>query len=342
MQPILEALRAAGAEQTPTHFEVMTAIAFGYFARHDVDVAILEVGLGGRLDATNVVEQAVSVFTPIDVDHAEVLGAEPVAIAKEKAGIIKPHQVVITAPQHDAVAAVLRVNCDAHAVPLYTCGEDLTVRIASHTVEGLQVSVTALRGIYESLDVPLMGRHQAENAAVAVAALEALSSAGVPAGIVERGLAQVEWPGRLEIVNDAPLVLLDGAHNPHAAGALAATLRELFSGRRIHLLIGMSSDKAVEAVAAQLGSLAHGATCTRSTHPRALDPSVLARRLAPFVPDVHVMSDAADAYTYLLNALPPTDVIVVTGSLFLVGELHARLRRGNGRARRAAAVEAAA
>ena len=297
LRPVIERMCAASPQQPLTYFEVFTAIALLYFQQQRVEIAVLEVGLGGRLDATNVVDQAVSLIAPIDVDHAEVLGSDLVAIAKEKAGIIKPNQMVITAPQSQEVLEVLRGVADVQGVPLLTCGNDLTVRIHRHDLEGLQVSITGLRGIYESLEIPLLGRHQAHNAAMAVGALEALSTSGIPYSIVEQGLAQAEWPGRFEVINEAPLVILDGAHNPHAAAALRETLTELCPGRHVHLLIGLSSDKSAEAVGERLGSLAVGVTCTKSSHPRAMEPTELAQRLAPFCVDVHVMSDAVDAVT---------------------------------------------
>ena len=339
LQPALEQMRYDSPKSPPTHFEALTALAFMQFDRRQIDLAVLEVGLGGRLDATNVVEQAVSILAPIDVDHADILGSHPSAIATEKAGVIKPRQIVLTAAQPDGVLGVLRAACGAQGVPLLVCGEDLTVGIQRHDLQGLQLSVTGLRGIYESLALPLIGRHQAQNAALAVAALEALSPTGIPHTIVDQGLARVELPWRIEVVNEAPLVLMDGAHNAHAARALAETLGELCPGRRIHLLIGMSSDKSVERVGASLGPLAVSATCTKSRHPRALEPTTLARRLAPFCSDVHVMADPDDAYTYLLNAVGPKDVMVVTGSLYLVGELRAALRRSHVRPKRAPSLE---
>ena len=339
LRPALEACRRDAPEAPPTYFEALTAAAFLHFARRQVEVAVLEVGMGGRLDAVNVVDQAVSVFGPIDVDHADVLGADPVSIAGEKAGILKPRQVALTAPQQDGVDAALRAACEGHGVPLWTAGRDLTASVQRHTLDGLQVTLTGLRGIYESLELPLIGRHQALNAALAVGAVEALSGAGVPRESVEWGLSRVEWPGRLEVVSDEPLVLLDGAHNAQAAAALRETLLELCPGRRLHLLVGLSSDKSPERLGELLGDLVVSATCTRSRHPRAFDPLELARRLAPFCPDVHVMSDPADAYTYLLNAASASDAIVVTGSLFLVGELRRALRQAHVRPRRSS-VEA--
>ena len=198
LQPLLETLRRGPSDTVPTYFEVLTAIAFVYFNQRGVDVAVLEVGMGGRLDATNIVEQAVSVFAPIGMEHADVLGKDPPSIAKEKAGILKPGQIAITAPQRDDVAQVLRAACVDRGVPLFTCGEDFTVTIQRHGLEGLQVTIASLRGRYESLQLPSIGRHQADNVALAVCALEALSNAGMPFSLVERGLARVAWPGRTE------------------------------------------------------------------------------------------------------------------------------------------------
>jgi dihydrofolate synthase/folylpolyglutamate synthase len=336
LRPELETLRAESPEEAPTYFEVLTALAFVYFSRREVEIAVIEVGLGGRLDATNVVEQSVSVFGPIDVDHAEILGDDPAAIAGEKAGILKPHQVAITVPQPEPVLAVLQAACEAQGVPLAVVGRDLTVGVQHHGWEGLQLSITGLRGLYQSVELALAGRHQATNAAAAVGALEALSGIGVPASLVEQGLARVEWPGRMEAVSDVPLVVMDGAHNAQALTALAQTLSELCAGRRITLLVGMSADKSPEELGRHLGPLIVSATCTRSRHPRAMDPIQLAQRLGPWCPDVHVMSDPVDAYTYLLNVVAPEDVIVVAGSFFLVGELRSALRLSNALPRRQA------
>ena len=335
----IETIRGENPDQPPTYFEAMTAAAFVYFRQRQVEVAVLEVGLGGRLDATNIVQPAVAIIGPIDVDHAQVLGDEPAAIAREKAGIIKPGCHVITAPQRDEVMPVLLAACEAQGAPLFVCGQDVTATVQGHTLDGLEVSIAGFRGAYPSLQIPLIGRHQAQNAAMAVGALELLSSTGIPHRLVEEGLAQVDWPGRLEVVNDAPLIIMDGAHNPHAAAALVETLKELCPGRCAHLLIGMSWDKSPEPVGRLLGSLCASATCTQSRHPRSMEAMELARQLGPFCPDVHVMSDPADAYTYLLNAVSPEDVIVVTGSLFLVGELRAALRQAHVKTKRSGATQ---
>jgi len=329
LRPIFDACSRSAPEGPLTYFEVLTGLAFVQFARCGVQLAIVEVGLGGRLDATNVLEPAVSIITPIDIDHADILGYDPLQIAREKSGIIKPRQTVITSPQSPGVLDIIRATCDAQGVPLLVCGQDLTVRIHGHSTDGLRLSIGSLRGIYEDLEVPLLGRHQAENAAVAIAALETLSETGIPHGLVEQGIAKVEWPGRLEVVHEDPVVVVDGAHNPQSAQALRATVEELWPQRPIRLLIGVSSDKAVETLGGVLGPISHSVTCSQSDHPRALDPAVLAARLKAFCGAIHVVGDPLDAYTYVLNTAQPTDVIVVTGSLFFVGQIRAALRQAH-------------
>jgi len=332
LQPVLDSMR----KDPPTYFEAITAAAFLHFRRQRIEVAVLEVGLGGRLDATNVVQQAVSVIGPIGLDHAEVLGKEPERIAKEKAAIIKSSHLVLTSPQPEPVLDEIRAAAEAHGALLAIGGRDLTATIQHHGLDGLQLTLAGLRGIYESVDLPLVGRHQAMNAVLAVAAVEALSDRGIPHAMVEEGLAAVEWPGRLEVLGENPLVLIDGAHNPPAAAALRATLEELAPGRKVFLLVGMSVDKAVEAWGEQLGPIAHSVTCTKSRNPRSMDPTKLAKRLMPYCHDVHVITDPADAYTYILNVAQPGDVLVVTGSLFLVGEVRLALQKASERIRRTA------
>ncbi|HEX9780967.1 MAG TPA: folylpolyglutamate synthase/dihydrofolate synthase family protein [bacterium] len=333
MRPVLEQSRN-DPDGPVTYFEVMTALAFHHFCRAGVDVAVLEVGLGGRLDATSVAEAAVAVFTPIGLDHTEVLGETLAAIAAEKAAVIRHGQLAVSAPQEEDVEEVLRMACGAHGVPLTMVGWDVTADVTRHDLSGLGVTVFGRRGMYETLDLPLLGRHQADNAATAVAALEALSAKGSPFSAVRQGLPEVVWPGRLELVSDSPCVLMDGAHNPPAALALRRALEELVPGRAIHLLIGMSSDKRAETFGSILAPLSSTVTCTRTKHARAMDAGELSRRLAPLARELHTVPQPADALTYLLNAAAPDDVILVTGSMFLVGELRQPVRQAAARLRR--------
>jgi len=325
MQPAIESFTGS-AEGPLTYFEVLTAAAFLHFADRQVSIAVLEVGLGGRLDATNVVEPAVSVIGPIGLDHTEVLGRDLVSIAKEKAAVMRPGRPVISAPQAPEVAGLLRESAAAQGAPLAECGRQLGVDVLAHEpASGLRVSVRGTRGRYEPLRVPLVGRHQADNALMAIAAVEALAGEGAPYRAVEAGISATRWPGRLELVHERPLVVLDGAHNPSAARTLAQTLQELWPDRPKHLLLGMSRDKAVQEVGELLIPLASSVTCTKSRHPRAGDPHELAEQVRRFGVRTAVMPDARDACTYLLNTVNPEEMIVVTGSLFLVGELRAAL-----------------
>lgn len=321
----------------PTYFEVLTSAAFLHFAQQHIDIGVLEVGLGGRLDATNIVEQAVSVIGPISLDHTDVLGHDLITVAREKAGILKPitrngqrttapPRVVISAPQQPTVSVWFHRFARAKGFRLLECGKHLFVEVKRHRPSGMEIAVEGTRGRYDTLTLPLLGRHQAGNALAAIAAVEALTEGGVPYSAVQRGLTNVSWPGRLEVLQDRPLVLLDGAHNPQAIRALKDTLEELWPSRPTHLLLGLSADKDIAAIGNILSPMVSSVVCTRSRHPRASDPKRLAQRLTPYFSRILAIPDVADAYTYLLNSVSPEDVIVVTGSLFLVGELRTMVR----------------
>lgn len=329
LKPAVETLCQESREGPPTYFEILTAVAFVAFAQQKVKIAVLEVGMGGRLDATNIVRQSVSVFGPIDLDHTDVLGESPAAIAREKAGILKMHQIAVSVVQPPEVEAVLQQACDAHGVPLLLLGRDISVRVAEQTLEGMQITVAGLRGIYESVKLPMLGRHQASNAAVAIVALEALSSKGIPRTFIERGLSRFSWPGRQEIFPHSPLIVFDGGHNPHAMAALRASLEQACPGRTVHFLMGVSGDKSVEEIGRRLEGFAASITCTQSAHPRAMPAGELAKRIAPYCKEVQIMPDPVDAATYLLNIAAPEDVVVVSGSFFLVGQLRAALKQSH-------------
>ncbi len=313
----------------PTYFELMTAAAFLYFARSGVRVAVLEVGLGGRLDATNVADPVVSVLGPIGFDHMDVLGHDLLSIAREKAGIFRRGGMIVTASQQRSVSMLIRELASEQACELVEYGPAVSAEVDAHGIHGLRLVIRGLRGRYDELTLPLIGRHQAENAAIAVAAVEALGEQGVPHAAVRRGLARTRWLGRMQIIQEQPIVLLDGSHNPQAAMALVQTLNELWPDRRKHLLLGMSADKPLDEILGILAPVAHSITCTQSRHPRACDAQRLAQRLPVKHERICVIPDVADAYTFVLNTSGPCDVIVVTGSLFLVGQLQSALRCSN-------------
>jgi dihydrofolate synthase/folylpolyglutamate synthase len=310
----------------PTYFEAVTAVALGHFARKQVDVAVLEVGLGGRLDATNIVEPVVSVLGPVGTDHTDVLGEDALAIAREKLGVARPGRALVCGLQTPEVGALVRDVAGAQGCRIVEYGRDVQVQVLAHGLDGSRVTVRTGRGLYEGLVVPLIGRHQADNAAMAIAAVEALSGEGMPHTAVHVGLARVRWPGRLELVQERPAVLLDGGHNPEAAKALRQTIQELWPERAVHLILGLSADKPMRAIGEILAPIARSVICTRSHHPRACDAAALAEQLDGLGPAPLAIPDPVDAYTYALNTAAPEDLVVAAGSLFLVGELTAALR----------------
>lgn len=277
----------------PTLFEIVTAMALQYFREQQADVVVWEVGLGGRLDATNVVTPLVSVITNIGFDHTQYLGHSLAEIAAEKAGIIKPGVPVVTAAEGEALE-VIRQVCAERGAPL-----------------------TVVRGGVNR--TPLLGPHQAINCAVAEAALRA-SGLKITEEQMQRGLAQTHWPGRFEIVRQKPLTILDGAHNPHGAAALAATLREQCGNRKVTLILGVLRDKDYPAVCRILASLAARIFCVPVPNERTAAPEEIARACLPF--EARVCRTLDEAFQNASDA----DVMVITGSLFLVGEAMARLK----------------
>ena len=230
-----------------TTFEALTAMAFLCYVQSQRQFQVLEVGLGGTLDATNIVERPlVCVVTPISLDHTQVLGDTVEAIARDKAGIIKPGAAVVVGPQEPAAMAVLEAACKAKGARMVKVDEEYSWELLGWDVEGQTFRVSGPAGS-RTLRIPLLGRHQIGNACCAVAAVEAL---GVDARAVEEGLRSVKWPGRLEVVGTSPLVLADGAHNPHAMRALTRAVREYFPGRSCILVMGFSDGHHLEGVVA--------------------------------------------------------------------------------------------
>ena len=327
-----------------TTFEITTALAFVYFARERVDVAVVEVGLGGRLDATNVVTPRVSVISSLSYDHTYLLGNTLAEIAAEKAGIIKVGVPVVSAPQQPEALLVLeRIAAERHA-PLTVVGRDWLFRLVAHTLDGQDFEVWSaaeqaqLDGLRaeghavdwraEQLRLPLLGRHQVENAVVAYGALQALRDQGLPLApeAIRDGLAAVHWPGRFEIVRRRPYLVLDGAHNRDSAQKLATTLRDYFPGRRVTLIFGASSDKDVSGMLAELLAPGVGVTraiLTQAVHPRAQDPEALADMVKAQGINPEVVATVAQAVARALASAKPDDVILATGSLFVVAEASA-------------------
>ena len=309
---------AINANEPPTFFEFATAMAFLYFHQHQAQPIILETGMGGRLDATNIVRPLVSVITNISLDHQEFLGETLVAIAGEKAGIIKEGVPLVTHARQKRVLNLFRQRCRELGAPMYVGGVDFTTRARA----GGLFSYKGLEQHFEHLSVNLPGRHQYRNAAVALAVLELLQHKDfpVPEEALREGLAHTRWQGRLERVPQDPRVILDGAHNPAAARSLAQALKqENLLGRRL-LVMGIMADKDRDAILAPLLPLAQTVIFTRPRYFRAAKPEDLARRVKSHRLEVLLEPEVAQAVRRALSLAGPRDQVVVTGSLYTVGE----------------------
>jgi len=315
---LAEALVAQGIlDCHPTYFETVTAMAFLLFRDLATDVVALEVGLGGRLDATNVVLPQLSVITPIDYDHEAYLGKSIEAIASEKAGIIKRGTPVVTAPQHASVQALLKARAAEVGSPV--------TRSSEWTAEDLQLDANGSRFVASGergrlqIECPLAGEHQVSNALTAIAALHLLHT---PAEAIQEGIRLARWPGRLERVRRQPEIILDGAHNPAGAAVLARHIQRFYADRRVWLIFGAMRDKAISEAAGTLFPAAHQIILTAPDHPRAVRPEAL-RDLVDH-PRLQVAPSLTEALRLVDQALPE-DAVFITGSLFLVGEARALL-----------------
>jgi len=322
---VIEELLAEGKLRAhPTYFECVTGLAFEVFARERVEFGVIEVGLGGRLDATNVISPAVSVITRIDFDHENYLGHSLAEIAGEKAGILKYHLPAVSAPQLPEVREILRSRARELRCPLVETEE--AYRIEQEIVEGggVRAMVTEMpSGTQFSLAPRLPGRFQLQNALNAVAAARLLQARDfrITNENIERGIAATVWPGRLEQLQSQPDIYLDGAHNPGAANELAHFLQENFTGRNVILIYGAMRDKAVDEVTGSLFPRVAEVIFTQPNSPRAVSAAQLAEMAGHHAAHFSIVRDAEAALELALAKARPEDAIFITGSLYLVGQL---------------------
>jgi dihydrofolate synthase/folylpolyglutamate synthase len=306
-----------------TTFELLTVLAFRYFRDRDAQWQVLEVGMGGRLDATNVMdEKAVCVITAISLEHTTVLGDTVEKIAAEKAAILQPGTMGVMAPQpYPEAAAVIRGRAAELGTPLLDVGEACSVQRLGWDLTGQSFRLTG-PGWSRELWLPLLGAHQLENAATAVAAIDALRSGGVAISEVsiEDGLGRLSWPGRLEVLRDKPLIVVDGAHNGDSARRLRQALRDYFSFDRVILVTGVSGDKTIGSMAEELAPLTHLLIATRSQHPRAAEPEAVAAAFAAQGVATEICPTVATALDRAQALAGRDDLICVVGSLFVVAE----------------------
>lgn len=314
----LNAVKKA-VQQPVTYFEALTAAAFVYFQLRKVDIAVLEVGLGGRLDATNVCNPLVSVITNIGFDHMAYLGNTLAAIAREKAGIIKPCGICATGAKQKKVLEVLEDVCNQNKAVFYRLGKDIKI---TQKKNGL-VSYYGLDGSLNDLTIPLPGRHQLDNAALALAALEVAGKKGFPAGVgaIRKGLRNTRWEGRLEIICRHPLFVIDGAHNPAGISALCESLKNDFAGRRLILIFSSLADKNYHKMLQIIAPLAGSIILTPIQANRAEQVKKIHEFIKKIGYEAIIVKNTQQAIGRAFELAGEEDIICAAGSLYLVGEI---------------------
>lgn len=316
----VEALGTLVARLDCAMFEAATALALDHFAQSGVEVAVLEVGLGGRFDATTVGRPEVVALGPIDRDHEALLGSRIETIAWEKAGIVRSG-VAVTARQHPAAAEVLAREAARAGVPLLREGAELAVAVRESTLAGHRLDVSGPGWRMEDLRCPLLGLYQPSNALLAAAAARAL---GVDEGAIRSGLARARWPGRFQVLEGDPPLVLDGAHNPAGAAALAASIRHYFPGRRVTLVVGAMADKDTRGILEALVPLAERLVLTAVDHPRAASPESLLEKVPARGAGIRegvTLTRTVDDAIRLARQAGEARPVVVAGSLYVVGRV---------------------
>ena len=325
---LVERLRPlAERDKELTTFEIATALAFVHFAQAGVQMAVVEVGLGGRLDATNVIHPVAAIITTIGHDHMHILGSTLAQIAAEKAGIIKENIPVISAPQDRASMTVLEHTCAERHAPLHAVGRDWKWRATRSSLKGQRFTASgrldgASRLSHKNLHVPLLGKHQLRNATVVLATIEALREHGleIADSHIRDGLRSVVWPARVEVMGEHPYFVVDGAHNGDSARCLAATLRQYFPGTRPWFVLAILNDKDISAILKQLLPQAQGAFLARSHHPRAAEPELLQELAVSHSVPTEIVRDIGQATLRALGQAGHGGLVVAAGSITTAGE----------------------
>jgi dihydrofolate synthase/folylpolyglutamate synthase len=322
VKPFIESIKQDASFRQLTYFEALTALAFAYFQKERVDFQVLEVGLGGRLDATNIVPHpTVCIITAVSLDHTQILGNTLEEIAREKAGIIKPGCWVVLSPQPEEAASVISDICHEKEAKVVQVGKDVTWHKVGGDLHHQSVVIESKTGRYQ-VSIPLLGDFQIENAATSVAALEILSLDGfhISATNIAQGLAQVRWPGRFQILQQHPAVVIDGAHNVASIRRLVVNIKSYFPRKRIFLVFGTSCDKDIPGIIDELVHLSPQVILTQASHSRAAPLAILAAEFTKRGIRPETRTIVNEAIFRALSLASKTDVICVTGSLFVVAE----------------------
>ena len=340
LRPAIDSFCSSSPYGPLSFFEVYTAFAFEFFRRKKIDVAVLETGLGGRLDATNVVRPLACAITTISFDHTDKLGTTLPEIAREKAGIIKGRAQgvlpVISAPQRPAALAVLSRRCRSQEARLFVVGRDIKLSYFRGNKGFQRFSIAGPLGDYRGLRIGLLGEHQAVNACVATGLAAAAAREGayhVDGNAVRGGLSSARWPGRFETIMRDPLIILDGAHNADSAAQLARAVRQFLPGKKVSVIIGVSRDKDLRGICRNLLPVAGEFIATAADNPRAFSPNEVAACIAKedLSKPVEMSSSVREALKLALGKR--RGCFLVTGSIFVVGEARGllALKRGNPR-----------
>ena len=322
-----ERIREHEIPETYTFFDFTTAMALHCFSRQRVDLSVMEVGLGGRLDSTNIIRPLVTVITNVSLEHTQVLGNTLEAIAWEKAGVVKDGVPVVSGVTQPEITALIAQICDDRGAPCYSLGKDFHCQ----EKEPGRCTFRGRRWHMEALTLGLAGRFQITNAALSLAALEVLEEGGYcfDRDAVYRGLAEARWPGRLEIIPGTPTLVLDGAHNPAAAAALREVLEKEFDYPYVSLMIGIMEDKDADAILRELVPLVNDVVVVQPRMTRAKPAEALAAVARRYARGrVAVIPASDEALAYVRAHTPENGLVVVTGSLFTVGEVRAQLKGG--------------
>jgi dihydrofolate synthase/folylpolyglutamate synthase len=330
IKPLFEEMLELPNPMPLRFFDIVTAMAFKYFEEQDVDFAVLEVGLGGRLDATTTVDPLVSVITNIGYEHVNILGPTLVDIAGEKAGIIKPNRILVTATDNESVFEVFKRKADSLNCRVIRVGYDTSYKKLGSNLTHQNLRLESLNGVYENLEIPLLGDYQVINAATAVATIEALKYYNIKIGkkSIKGGLSKVYWPGRLEIINTNPLVVLDCAKDAEATEAVRISIEKDFTYDKLISVVSMSSDKNIPGMMRNICQISDYLIITKhSVMNRAADPERLVAEIRKYGKPYEVIIEGEKAFARALELANAEDMVLIIGSVFLAGEARSYLSR---------------
>jgi dihydrofolate synthase/folylpolyglutamate synthase len=321
IRPDIEAVNQKATYGVLTVFEILTVLCFVYFAENKLDFQVVEVGMGGRFDATNVIRPEICFLTSISYDHCDILGDTLTKIAGEKCGIIKPGCAVISHPQDEEAGLVIRRDCEQKKVKLIEIGRDVTRRGLKFDFEHQEIEVRGRLADYR-VSIPLLGQYQLDNTAAAVAGLEVLIEKGYSISIdqIKRGLAAVQFPGRMNIISREPWIVVDGGHNPGAAHNLKEAILKYFKPARRILVVGIAGDKDIPAIIQELAPVFQTVIVTRAHSQRAAKTDILAAQFAKYGITAIQTENVVKAVEEAKKIANSQDLIVITGSLYVVGE----------------------